>query len=180
MKISRSILKGIALLGLSTSLVFPAMADSNDEAYQKYQIYNMKAVPNIINITVDAVYQDVSVPPYVQNGRTLVPVRIVAEGLKCKVNWDTATKTVTIVSEDESNVIIAKQDSQAVTVNGVEQTLDVPVSYKSGRLFVPLRFISETFNCLVVSDLGEYYKEIKIITPSDPSYEAYKNKLIEH
>jgi len=38
------------------------------------------------------------VPAKIINGRTMVPVRFIAETLGCKVNWDASTKTVDIIS----------------------------------------------------------------------------------
>jgi hypothetical protein len=36
------------------------------------------------------------VPPKIINGRTMVPVAFIAENLGCTVEWDEATKTVSI------------------------------------------------------------------------------------
>ncbi|HOL83542.1 MAG TPA: copper amine oxidase N-terminal domain-containing protein [Caldisericia bacterium] len=36
------------------------------------------------------------VVPMIISGRTMLPVRFVAENLGCKVDWDQDTKTVTI------------------------------------------------------------------------------------
>ncbi|HHW69708.1 MAG TPA: copper amine oxidase N-terminal domain-containing protein [Tenericutes bacterium] len=35
--------------------------------------------------------------PVIINGRTLVPIRVIAENLNCKVDWDAQNKTVTII-----------------------------------------------------------------------------------
>lgn len=35
--------------------------------------------------------------PVIINGRTLVPIRVIAENLNCKVDWDAQSKTVTII-----------------------------------------------------------------------------------
>jgi hypothetical protein len=37
------------------------------------------------------------VPPTITNGRTLVPLRFVAENLGCQVTWDAPTRTATVV-----------------------------------------------------------------------------------
>jgi len=38
-------------------------------------------------------------PPQIINGRTMVPVRFISEGLGAEVGWDGATKTVTITMD---------------------------------------------------------------------------------
>jgi len=38
--------------------------------------------------------------PVIENSRTFIPIRFVAESMGCKVLWDDATKTVTIIYEE--------------------------------------------------------------------------------
>lgn len=42
--------------------------------------------------------QTIDVPAVSVNGRTMLPLRAVAEALQCKVQWDNSTKTVTITN----------------------------------------------------------------------------------
>ena len=46
-------------------------------------------------IVNDSLYM-VDVPPFVINGRTMVPVRFLSENLNCRVEWDEETFTVDI------------------------------------------------------------------------------------
>jgi minor extracellular serine protease Vpr len=41
-----------------------------------------------------------AVSPIIQNDRTFVPIRFVAENLGCTVLWDDSTKTVTIIYKE--------------------------------------------------------------------------------
>jgi len=41
------------------------------------------------------------VVPEIINGRTMVPVRFIAENLGCSVNWESTTKTITITYQEE-------------------------------------------------------------------------------
>ena len=45
---------------------------------------------------VDGVMEALDVAPVIQNGRTMVPVRVISDKLGAKVNWDNQTKKVTI------------------------------------------------------------------------------------
>ena len=49
---------------------------------------------NSINKLIDP--DNPKVIPLIINGRTMLPVRFVAENLGCKVDWDPTTKTITI------------------------------------------------------------------------------------
>ncbi len=79
--------------------------------------------------------------PFVEKGRTLVPVRGVFEQLGLNVKWNQKANTATITG---NNVTIQmKPNAKQVTVNGKTKTVDVPVKMKNNRLFIPLRFVSE-------------------------------------
>lgn len=84
------------------------------------------------------------VPPVIKEGRTLIPVRAIMNGMGAEVKWDEATKTVT-VTKGEITVVIAL-GSNIITINGVEQTMDVPAQLISNRTFVPIRFIAQALN----------------------------------
>lgn len=81
------------------------------------------------------------VPPVIKDGRTLIPVRAVMNSLDAKVEWDEATKTVTITKGDIVIKLILGESK--VFVKGKEVTLDVPAMAINNRTVVPIRFISE-------------------------------------
>ena len=92
------------------------------------------------------------------SGRTLVPIRFVAENLGCTVVWngDTDPQTAT-VSNSDTTIIMQKNKtasvfSSTVTVNGVSKTLDVPAQLIGGRTMVPIRFLSENLGYTVSYD----------------------------
>ena len=80
--------------------------------------------------------------PYTQNGRTMVPVRIISEKFGAEVGWNGETGEVTI-KKDDNTIVLTLGKSEAM-VNGNAITLDVMPEEKNGRTMVPLRFISET------------------------------------
>jgi hypothetical protein len=80
-------------------------------------------------------------PPVIKDGRVLIPVRAVANGLKADVDWNGEEKKITI-TKGEIEVILYL-DSITFYVNGEEQELDVPAMLLgNNRTFVPLRFIA--------------------------------------
>jgi len=50
------------------------------------------------------------VAPYVVDGRTLVPIRCIAEGFNAQVDWDNETKTVTVTTNHPVFMTINKTD----------------------------------------------------------------------
>lgn len=84
------------------------------------------------------------VPPVIEEGRTLVPIRAISEsGMGAKVNWDGKTKQVKVTKGDFE--ILLTIGEKKVLVNGKETELDVPAKLINDRTMVPVRFISETF-----------------------------------
>ncbi|MCD1261342.1 copper amine oxidase N-terminal domain-containing protein [Paenibacillus athensensis] len=84
------------------------------------------------------------------NGRTLVPVRFVAESLGAKVGWEAKTQSVPISRGDQSIVLTIGQN--IVQVNGKAVTLDTKAILSGGRTLVPLRFVSEVLGAKVEWD----------------------------
>lgn len=49
---------------------------------------------------VNGVPVELDVPPYIANGRTLLPLRFVSANMKCTADWQSATQTVTITKTE--------------------------------------------------------------------------------
>lgn len=90
------------------------------------------------------------VPPLLAEGRTLVPLRWVAESLGAQVSWDGALKQVTVVSRRETVVLVIGQPE--ALVNGQPVVLDVPARIVQGRTLIPLRFVAEALGATVEWD----------------------------
>ena len=82
----------------------------------KLQIGSKLAVVNSNAKTLD-------VPAQIVEGRTMVPVRFIAESMGCKVDWDANTKTVIIVDENapkkstDGGVVVISGDDFYANVN---------------------------------------------------------------
>lgn len=90
------------------------------------------------------------VAPYIQNERTMVPIRFISETLGYKVTWDNDKREVGVKGKDTE--ILLKVDSKNAKVNGKEVKLDAPASIKKDRTFVPLRFVAENLKAEVKWD----------------------------
>lgn len=85
--------------------------------------------------------------PLVKNGRTLVPVRVIAEGLGAEVAWEQATRTATI-KRDGQAVILRLNDKKAY-INGKAVTMETPPVMQQQRMLLPLRFVGEALGATV-------------------------------
>ncbi len=95
-----------------------------------------------IRVTVNGEALSMDVPPRIEDGRTLVPIRAIMEGLGLQVDYISSSKSIEIY--DAGTQIHMQLGSKAVTVNGAARTLDVPAKEVNGRTLVPLRFIGES------------------------------------
>lgn len=100
------------------------------------------------------VKQQIETAPYTENGRTMVPVRIVSENFGADVTW--VEETSSVIIEDNGKKIELTIGSNEAIVNGEIKTLDVDVCEINGRTMIPLRFVSE--------ELG---KNVEYVEPSE-------------
>ena len=97
--------------------------------------------------------------PFVVNGVTLVPVRVITEAFGAEVDWNGEEKSV-LLKYDSVNIKLFIGSKTAI-VNGIETTLlEAPV-LKDGTTMVPLRFITENFGADVT--YIEETKEIVVV-----------------
>ena len=100
------------------------------------------------NISVKVNNKAISCPdqkPVIQNERTLVPIRFVAEALGYDVDWNEKDNTAVI---DDGKIILYIGTNKA-KINGKSVTLDVASTIIRDRTMVPLRVVAETLDCSV-------------------------------
>lgn len=118
-----------------------------------------------ISVTVDNTPLSFDVPPVMESGRTLVPLRAIFESLGASVQFDGSTQKITAVKGTTTvQLTINSADS---TVNGTPVKLDVPAKVINGRTLVPLRFIGEAFGAQV--DWISSTRSIKITPKAEQS-----------
>lgn len=100
--------------------------------------------------------------PYLDksNNRTMIPVRFVSEALGSKVDWDQKNQKV-ILNKDGKEIVLKIGEKKAV-VDGQEITFDAHAVVKENRTYVPLRFVSESFEARVTWSNSE--KLVRIYT----------------
>lgn len=132
---------------------------------------------------VDGNHIKADAEPFIENGRTLVPIRFISENLKNKVDWDSGEKKVTVTPEEEKEIskielIIGSDIAKLYDKDGnvKEEKLEVPAKITNNRTFVPVRFISETLGTEVNWD-----PENRVVIIGDKTKynsEKFKNEVI--
>lgn len=85
-----------------------------------------------------------------KNGRTLLPVRAVAEAFGAIVGWDPQDQTVSILKDGKAISITV--GSWVMNVGGVFVQNDSPAINKGGRVYLPIRVIAEALGANVEWD----------------------------
>ena len=96
---------------------------------------------------------EMDVSPIIREGRTLLPIRYIAEPLGAEVGWDGTEKKVTVSLDD---IFIELWIGRSTArVNGVEKPIDPnnpkvkPIIVPPGRTMLPVRFVAENLGCKV-------------------------------
>ena len=100
-----------------------------------------------------------NVTPTIDSGRTLIPIRAIAESLGATVSYDDSSKTATISLSGKQMLLTI--GSSTAKVGNSNITLDVPAQSINSRIVVPLRFVSENFGETV--DFIPYSNDLKVI-----------------
>lgn len=117
---------------------------------------------NPIKLVIDNKTVTASVAPYVENGTTLVPLRIISETLGADVSWNSTKKQATI--ETAAYKVIFTIDSPKYTVNGTTKTLASPARLTNGSTMVPIRAFAESIGAAVSYDSPTNTATVKYFT----------------
>jgi GH35 family endo-1,4-beta-xylanase len=113
---------------------------------------------NIIDLcgNADEAVAVMDVTPVIVDGRTVVPLRFLADVLGANVAWNDATREVTLTKDGRTLVIpIGSTTPELITLG-----MDVPAQIIDGRTMVPVRFIAEFFGAFVDWDAAAQTIEI--------------------
>lgn len=88
--------------------------------------------------------------PVVVEGRTLIPLRGVFDNIGYSIDWDGATKTVTLKNSEDT--ILINIGENGYYLNGEFQEIDVPAQIINGSTMLPLRAIGNAAGAEVLWD----------------------------
>ena len=80
-------------------------------------------------------------PAIIQEGRTLLALRDMAEQMQVTVQWDSATRLATVTYKDKT--ITLQPDLQRVLINNQEQEIDVGPQIIDDHIYLPVRYLFE-------------------------------------
>ena len=149
---------------------YKAIAIGADSQENPTESQAIEPPADIIRVTLDGKTISFDQPPIIENGRTLVPIRAVAESMGTDVDWDQAAKTVTLIRAGTTVKLII--NSNIAQVNGENMTLDVAPTIINDRTLLPLRFIAETFSQNV-----EWNEQQRIVTITEDMSFAENSNL---
>ncbi|CAM3492060.1 stalk domain-containing protein [Hydrogenibacillus schlegelii] len=112
------------------------------EAYEKLgRLLKTSGAAQGIRVYVNGELLAFDVAPKVENGRTLAPIRAIAEALGLTVTWNERTREVTLANGEKT--ITLQIGNPTARIDGQAVALDAPPTVERGRTLVPLRFVSE-------------------------------------
>jgi len=103
--------------------------------------------PNLVIDGIEVPIDESGSVAYVENGRTLMPVRGIAEAIGAEVNYDDATQTVTV--ENQDTMIAMTIGDNEMEVNGETVMLHTAPQIKEDRTMLPVRDVAEALDCEV-------------------------------
>lgn len=99
-------------------------------------------------LTVNGNYVNTQNHAYLKDGVTMVPLRDIGDILGAEVGWNQNTSTAT--AELNNKTVAITKGKKTATVNGKSQKLAESATIVRDRIFVPLRFLAETFGANVL------------------------------
>lgn len=113
-------------------------------------IFGGTAVSAGTNIVIDGnsvSFTEVTGYPVVENGRTLVPLRITMESFGAEVDWDQSTQTAFV--RKDTTTVRCKIQENCIYRNNVKVLNDAAAVIINGRTYLPIRAVLEAFGAKV-------------------------------
>lgn len=130
--------KLLVLISLTSTLAFGSIASAMNDADN---------IPRPIHVNVNGKFVQTDANPEQVNNRVLVPIRALSS-LGLNYVWNSKTKSVSISSANQNKIFVTLNSKKA-TMGDKTVTLDVPAQMRHGRVYVPVRFVSEAFGSKV-------------------------------
>ena len=96
---------------------------------------------------IDKTVKKMDTAPFIEGGRTFVPVAFAALAVGATVKWDGVKKTVTINKNGQN--LIMTIGNKSCLLNGKPYQMDVAPFIKDSRTFVPVAFVALGLGCKV-------------------------------
>lgn len=107
-------------------------------------------------IYFEGIKKEIDTAIFIYNGRTMVPIRFIAENFGFNVFWNNGE----VILKNDKNEIRLYIGKNEIFVNGNCVKIDSSPLLKDGRTFLPIRYISEALNLIV--NWNDKTKEVTI------------------
>ncbi|MDQ2085219.1 stalk domain-containing protein [Herbivorax sp. ANBcel31] len=134
----------------------PVLLPVDDE--KKDSEVEIRPVTEGIPIQVNGNWLQLDVEPFIENDRTLIPLRGIMEELGADVGWNGEERYVTVDKDDISiKLYIGSDIATVIREGGKEEKVELDVAAKivNDRTFIPGRFVSETLGAEVDWDSAQ-------------------------
>ncbi len=130
-----------------------------------------EAKPNNFVITVNGKQVQLSDylgMPYIENDRTMVPLRVVSENMGFKVDWEEKGQIIYVENKALGRKLIFIIGENVATLNDkpkfIDENKSVAPVLKDNRTYIPLRFVAENmgYNVDYKQIKGVHYIDIKL------------------
>ena len=91
--------------------------------------------------------------PFIADGRTLIPLKAVAENLGAEVSWNNESSTAKVILGQK--VVELPVGKAYGYVNGEKVEIDTRTVVINGRTFIPLKFVSENLGFEITYKFGK-------------------------
>lgn len=146
-KWKRLLLATVAVGMLSTGTAYAANVSMNLFYHGKNHTYNAKE----ITIKIDGTKMTPKDMPAVAiDGRTMLPMRQIAQELGCEVVWNEAAQQVYVVNDDYT--LVFEINKNTGFKNGKEFTMDVPPMIVNDRTMLPVRALATALDLEITWD----------------------------
>ena len=122
----------------------PPVAPPSHEADRIFDQLAAEGSPDVVTVTLNGKVLHIDQPPILENGRTLVPIRVIFEEIGAKVDWNQETQTVSVTKQDIN--VSLKIGSDQLIRNGNVIKLDVPARIVNSRTLIPVRAVAESLD----------------------------------
>ena len=162
------------LCPLAASAATPPNGTARVQVYDYQQdTYGPSQVLPVVKLALNGEeLDDAPIPGVVVNGRTLAPLRTLAERMDARVEW--AQSAAQVVVKRGNNTVVLTLGQTTARVNGADRPLPdgvaaTTVFYQGqGHTMVPLRFFSEMLGCTVTWEQSSYTARVSTTALEQP------------
>lgn len=89
-------------------------------------------------------------PAVIIEGRTMLPMRLIAQELGCEVTWNEEARQAYVINDEYT--VVFTMDSKTGYQNGTEFTMDVPATVVNDRTMLPVRALAKALDLEIAWD----------------------------